>query len=89
MLLSSTTKLIIDDVLKDVIPDADSTAAVTLFLGANDASLKDINPKMHVPLWDYIENLTWLTNRYIVDGLDVILSRSQAQLGKSTYLDVA
>ena len=71
MLLSSTTKLIIDDVLKDVIPDADSTAAVTLFLGANDASLKDVNPKQHVPLWEYIENLTWLTNRYGVEGVDV------------------
>ena len=47
-------------------PDSDNIAAVTVFLGANDASLKDRNPKQHVPLEDYIENLTWLTNRYCI-----------------------
>ena len=69
--------MIIDDVLVDVIPDADSTAAVTLFLGANDASLKDVNPKQHVPLWEYIENLTWLTNRYGVEGVDVAQAKER------------
>uniref|UniRef100_A0A3Q2P2Z6 Isoamyl acetate-hydrolyzing esterase 1 homolog n=1 Tax=Fundulus heteroclitus TaxID=8078 RepID=A0A3Q2P2Z6_FUNHE len=32
-------------------------AAVTIFFGANDASLEDKNPQQHVPLKEYSENL--------------------------------
>lgn len=32
-------------------------AAVTVFFGANDCSLKDKNPQQHVPLQEYSENL--------------------------------
>ena len=60
--------------MNDAIASADNTAAVTLFLGANDASLKDLNPKQHVPLEEYKENLIWLTNRYAaVVGFDLTL----------------
>uniref|UniRef100_A0A8C4XLX1 Isoamyl acetate-hydrolyzing esterase 1 homolog n=1 Tax=Falco tinnunculus TaxID=100819 RepID=A0A8C4XLX1_FALTI len=36
---------------------AESTAAVTIFFGANDSALKDLNPKQHVPLEEYAANL--------------------------------
>ncbi|XP_009867744.1 PREDICTED: isoamyl acetate-hydrolyzing esterase 1 homolog, partial [Apaloderma vittatum] len=36
---------------------ADSTVAVTIFFGANDSALKDLNPKQHVPLEEYAMNL--------------------------------
>ncbi|XP_047927266.1 isoamyl acetate-hydrolyzing esterase 1 homolog isoform X3 [Anser cygnoides] len=36
---------------------AESTVAVTIFFGANDSALKDLNPKQHVPLEEYAENL--------------------------------
>lgn len=36
-------------------------AAVTVFFGANDSALKDINPQQHVPLEEYSENLKELT----------------------------
>ena len=55
--------MIIDDVLNDTLSDQDRIAAVTLFLGANDASLREENAKQHVPLSEYKENLVWLTNR--------------------------
>ncbi|XP_044274262.1 isoamyl acetate-hydrolyzing esterase 1 homolog [Varanus komodoensis] len=34
-----------------------NTVAVTIFFGANDAALKDLNPKQHVPLEEYADNL--------------------------------
>uniref|UniRef100_A0A663F3L1 Isoamyl acetate-hydrolyzing esterase 1 homolog n=1 Tax=Aquila chrysaetos chrysaetos TaxID=223781 RepID=A0A663F3L1_AQUCH len=36
---------------------AESTVAVTIFFGANDSALKDLNPKQHVPLEEYSANL--------------------------------
>eukprot|EP00075_Anas_platyrhynchos_P021760 XP_027311013.1 isoamyl acetate-hydrolyzing esterase 1 homolog isoform X1 [Anas platyrhynchos] len=36
---------------------AESTVAVTIFFGANDSALKDLNPKQHVPLEEYTANL--------------------------------
>ncbi|NXS09868.1 IAH1 esterase, partial [Neodrepanis coruscans] len=35
----------------------DSIVAVTIFFGANDSALKDLNPKQHVPLEEYAANL--------------------------------
>ncbi|NXS58735.1 IAH1 esterase, partial [Brachypteracias leptosomus] len=36
---------------------AESTVAVTIFFGANDSALKELNPKQHVPLEEYTANL--------------------------------
>ncbi|XP_008935490.1 PREDICTED: isoamyl acetate-hydrolyzing esterase 1 homolog, partial [Merops nubicus] len=36
---------------------AESIVAVTIFFGANDSALKDLNPKQHVPLEEYAANL--------------------------------
>ncbi|NWR76407.1 IAH1 esterase, partial [Centropus unirufus] len=36
---------------------APDTVAVTIFFGANDSALKDLNPKQHVPLEEYAANL--------------------------------
>ncbi|KAG8538945.1 hypothetical protein GDO81_003288 [Engystomops pustulosus] len=47
-------------VLPKLIPDsthAENMAAVTIFFGANDSSLKDLNPQQHVPLEEYADNL--------------------------------
>ncbi|XP_077166589.1 isoamyl acetate-hydrolyzing esterase 1 homolog [Paroedura picta] len=35
----------------------ENTVAVTIFFGANDSALKDVNPKQHVPLDEYADNL--------------------------------
>lgn len=35
----------------------ENPVAVTIFFGANDSSLKDENPKQHVPLDEYSANL--------------------------------
>ncbi|XP_067840357.1 isoamyl acetate-hydrolyzing esterase 1 homolog isoform X2 [Heptranchias perlo] len=37
--------------------DQETIAAVTVFFGANDSALKDVNPVQHVPLDEYAENL--------------------------------
>ncbi|XP_062981897.1 isoamyl acetate-hydrolyzing esterase 1 homolog [Elgaria multicarinata webbii] len=37
--------------------NAKNTIAVTVFFGANDSALKDVNPKQHVPLDEYADNL--------------------------------
>ncbi|XP_064412466.1 isoamyl acetate-hydrolyzing esterase 1 homolog isoform X2 [Latimeria chalumnae] len=37
--------------------DPPNIAAITIFFGANDSSLKDENPKQHVPVEDYAQNL--------------------------------
>ncbi|NXJ14279.1 IAH1 esterase, partial [Odontophorus gujanensis] len=37
---------------------AERTVAVTIFFGANDSALKDVNPQQHVPLEEYTANLT-------------------------------
>ncbi|EFB27457.1 hypothetical protein PANDA_012400, partial [Ailuropoda melanoleuca] len=42
----------------------DSPVAVTIFFGANDSALKDENPKQHVPLAEYAENLSSMV-RYL------------------------
>ncbi|XP_063298256.1 isoamyl acetate-hydrolyzing esterase 1 homolog [Pelobates fuscus] len=36
---------------------AGNTAAVTIFFGANDSSLKEENPQQHIPLEEYVDNL--------------------------------
>ncbi|NP_001264658.1 isoamyl acetate-hydrolyzing esterase 1 homolog [Gallus gallus] len=43
---------------------AESTVAVTIFFGANDSALKDVNPRQHVPLEEYAANLTSMV-RYL------------------------
>ncbi|XP_049640496.1 isoamyl acetate-hydrolyzing esterase 1 homolog isoform X2 [Suncus etruscus] len=35
----------------------DNPVAVTVFFGANDSALKEENPKQHIPVEEYIENL--------------------------------
>ncbi|XP_074144203.1 isoamyl acetate-hydrolyzing esterase 1 homolog [Sminthopsis crassicaudata] len=37
--------------------NADNLVTVTIFFGANDSALKDENPKQHIPLEEYAENL--------------------------------
>ncbi|XP_074065739.1 isoamyl acetate-hydrolyzing esterase 1 homolog isoform X3 [Macrotis lagotis] len=37
--------------------NAENLVAITIFFGANDSALKDENPKQHIPLDEYIENL--------------------------------
>ncbi|KAF4790477.1 Cleavage and polyadenylation specificity factor subunit 3 [Turdus rufiventris] len=47
-------------ILPRLIPEstgADSIVAVTIFFGANDSALKELNPKQHVPLEEYAANL--------------------------------
>ncbi|KAM5163306.1 isoamyl acetate-hydrolyzing esterase 1 homolog isoform 2-T3 [Mantella aurantiaca] len=45
-------------ILPKLIPkSSQSTAAVTIFFGANDSSMKEENPQQHVPLDDYTDNL--------------------------------
>mmetsp|Transcript_88849 Transcript_88849/g.176678 ORF Transcript_88849/g.176678 Transcript_88849/m.176678 type:complete len:278 (-) Transcript_88849:73-906(-) len=39
------------------VPDASSVRLVTIFFGANDASHMEHNPRQHVPLQEYKENL--------------------------------
>ncbi|XP_072263647.1 isoamyl acetate-hydrolyzing esterase 1 homolog [Pyxicephalus adspersus] len=36
---------------------SETTAAVTIFFGANDSALKEENPQQHVPLDEYADNL--------------------------------
>ena len=55
-------RLVFDDVLKHSVNNS-NTAAVTLFLGANDAFLPDKAPKAHVPLEEYRDNLRVLAMR--------------------------
>lgn len=43
-------------IMQDAGPD-DTTRLVTIFLGANDASLLEENPKQHVPIEEYKSNL--------------------------------
>eukprot|EP00435_Cladocopium_sp_Y103_P064182 s384_g25.t2 len=43
-------------IMADAGPD-DTTRLVTIFLGANDASIEDQNPGQHVPLEEYKSNL--------------------------------
>ncbi|CAL1575086.1 unnamed protein product [Knipowitschia caucasica] len=44
-------------------------AGVTIFFGANDAALKDENPKQHVPLKEYSENLKEMTKTLATAGV--------------------
>lgn len=47
-------------ILPKLIPNschAENVAAVTIFFGANDSSIKEENPQQHVPLEEYAENL--------------------------------
>ncbi|XP_044144580.1 isoamyl acetate-hydrolyzing esterase 1 homolog isoform X2 [Bufo gargarizans] len=47
-------------ILPKLIPDsahAADIAAVTIFFGANDSSIREQNPQKHVPLEEYTENL--------------------------------
>ncbi|KAJ7414444.1 isoamyl acetate-hydrolyzing esterase 1 [Willisornis vidua] len=37
--------------------NAESIVAITIFFGANDSALKELNPKQHVPLEEYASNL--------------------------------
>ena len=55
-------RLVFDDVLKHSVNNS-NTAAVILFLGANDAFIPDMTPKAHVPLEEYSDNLRFLAMR--------------------------
>ncbi|KAF6038639.1 IAH1 [Bugula neritina] len=61
--------------LKEMIPKlideelAKECAAVTLFLGSNDANLKDINPQQHVPLEEYKSALMYMVHHLIKLGI--------------------
>ncbi|XP_026511137.1 isoamyl acetate-hydrolyzing esterase 1 homolog isoform X2 [Terrapene carolina triunguis] len=37
--------------------NAENTIAVTIFFGANDSALKDVNSNQHIPLKEYADNL--------------------------------
>jgi hypothetical protein len=41
----------------------DNLALVTVFFGANDASLREHNPRQHVPLTEYKDNLREIVAR--------------------------
>ncbi|KPP65836.1 isoamyl acetate-hydrolyzing esterase 1-like [Scleropages formosus] len=46
-------------------------AAVTIFFGANDSSLEDVNPQQHVPLQEYMENLKDMVKHLVSVGVPV------------------
>ena len=50
-------------VTKDI---AKGTAAVTVFLGANDSNDFEPNPQQHVPLAEYREGLTVMVEHLLV-----------------------
>ena len=41
---------------------ASDTAAVTIFLGANDSNKLELNPRQHVPVEEYKQNLIDMVN---------------------------
>lgn len=53
--------------------DSETTAAVIIFFGANDSSLKEENPQQHVPLDEYADNLRTMI-RYL-QSLDITPDR--------------
>ncbi|KAM8954370.1 isoamyl acetate-hydrolyzing esterase 1 homolog [Pelodytes ibericus] len=52
-------KLILPNLVSKTCP-AENTAAVTIFFGANDGSIKEENPQQHVPLDEYADNLRFM-----------------------------
>ncbi|MEQ2268892.1 isoamyl acetate-hydrolyzing esterase [Xenotaenia resolanae] len=54
---SRWAKIILPRLISSQNPAENHIAAVTVFFGANDASLEDENPQQHVPLQEYSENL--------------------------------
>ncbi|XP_038142148.1 isoamyl acetate-hydrolyzing esterase 1 homolog [Cyprinodon tularosa] len=54
---SRWAKIILPRLISSQNPAENHIAAVTVFFGANDASLEDKNPQQHVPLNEYSENL--------------------------------
>ncbi|XP_019063709.1 isoamyl acetate-hydrolyzing esterase 1 homolog isoform X1 [Fukomys damarensis] len=51
-------------ILPRLMGSGDSPAAVTVFFGANDSSLREENPRQHVPLEEYAANLSCMV-RYL------------------------
>ncbi|EHB07714.1 Isoamyl acetate-hydrolyzing esterase 1-like protein [Heterocephalus glaber] len=51
-------------ILPRLVGSRDSPAVVTIFFGANDSSLRDENPRQHVPLEEYTANLSAMV-RYL------------------------
>ena len=49
------SKLLLPQVLDNKMTT--DVAAVTIFLGANDSNVKELNPVQHVPLEEYKQNL--------------------------------
>ncbi|XP_063771510.1 isoamyl acetate-hydrolyzing esterase 1 homolog [Pseudophryne corroboree] len=56
----------------------ENIAAVTIFFGANDSSLKEENPQQHVPLEEYAENLRsmiqYLKSVNVTQGKIILIS---------------
>ncbi|KAM5262787.1 isoamyl acetate-hydrolyzing esterase 1 homolog [Ctenodactylus gundi] len=50
-------RIILPRIIRKGVGNWDTPAAVTIFFGANDSSLKDENPKQHIPLEEYAANL--------------------------------
>lgn len=48
---------------------AKETVAMTVFLGANDSTEPDLNPRQHVPLEEYKENLKDIINFAMSQGI--------------------
>ncbi|XP_040204561.1 isoamyl acetate-hydrolyzing esterase 1 homolog isoform X2 [Rana temporaria] len=53
--------------------DSETIAAVAIFFGANDSSLKEENPQQHVPLDEYADNLR--TMIHYLQSLDITPDR--------------
>lgn len=54
---SRWARILLPRLLESQNPSESSIAAVTVFFGANDSALKEVNPHQHVPLLEYSDNL--------------------------------
>jgi isoamyl acetate esterase len=48
--------------IKDIFPPTSKASLITIFFGANDASIIELNPRHHVPIQEYGRNLADLCN---------------------------
>ncbi len=53
--------------------DASSTAAVVICLGANDSNRPDLNPRQHVPLDSYRENIVAIVKYLVVSSVGLLI----------------
>ncbi|KAL4624044.1 hypothetical protein GN956_G18866 [Arapaima gigas] len=66
---SRWAKLILPHILDPSCFASDHIAAVTIFFGANDSALEDVNPQQHVPLQEYTENLMDMVKQLASAGI--------------------